>query len=338
MADYINYLPIYGRGALINIIEAPRGVGKTFTAKLWGIRRFLKTGHKFIWVRRTEEETQTTKGAFFNKKKLLKKCGLTEENVKVKGNYGYIKMGRKWVDCVEFCSLSAAANQRSNDDEAYDLMIVDEAFATPARVNMFRGNEVTNFIDLWISKKRDHKMTVFLLGNKEIINNPYYQYFGITPPPQGFQGVRRFRDGTLLVWTMTDFVKGDDHTKVDALLNGTPYHDYMFSGAAKTQSKAIYGEKPKRAKHYAAIDFGTPFTIWKNNGTLYVRGGVDGSRWVFVSRETMGKYQRDILTTSRDKERFLYLAAAIKRNKVIYQNPLVCEAATSFFERMGLVK
>ena len=338
MNNYINLLPVYGRGAMINIIEAPRGVGKTFTSTAWLVKRFLKTGHKFIWVRRTEEELQTAKQSFFSKKKLLKKVGLTPDDVKIKGNYGYIKMGRKWVDCVEFCSLSTAAKQRSNDNEDYDVMVVDEAFATPDKVAAFRGNEVSAFIDLFFSKKRDHKLTAFLFGNKEIINNPYYQYFGITPPPHGFSGVRMFRANTLLVWTMSEFVKGEDHNKVAALLSGTPYYDYMFRGAAKTQTAERFGDKPKRARFWASFDFGTPFSVWRTNGTFYVRAGVDRSRLIFICRETRGRYDREMVVTKADKLRFMALDTAARRNKIVYSDPLMAETAGAVFERLGIFR
>ena len=335
--EYINYLPLYGRGAIFNFVEAPRDVGKTFTAKYWGIERFKKCGKKFIWVRRTEEETRTSKGKFF-KKKLLKMCGLTADDVRVKGNYAYMKRGRKWVDFVEFCSLSTAANQRSVDDEAYDLMFVDEAFATPAKRALFKGDEVREFIDLYFSKKREHKLTVFLLGNKETINNPYYQYFNITPPRFGFEGVRMFRNKTIAVWTITDFVKSADHERVESLLDGTPYYDYMFKGVAKCSTVATYGKTPKKARFNCGFDFGIPLTITRHNGRFYARGGVDSCRAVFVSRETISKYDRGILCLKSDKTRFFALENAARLNKITYENPLIAESVTSIFEKLGIAK
>lgn len=335
--NYINYLPLYGRGALINAVEAPRGVGKTYTAKMWGMKRFMKSGKKFIWVRRTDEETRASKGKFF-KTKMLRALGLTMDNVRVKGNYAYMKRGKKWVDFCEFCALSNAATQRSVDDEDYDLMFLDEAFATPERVNMYRGDEVRDFIDLYISKKRDHKLTAFLLGNRETYNNPFYDYFKIPPPPIGFTGVRMFNGGTIAVWTVTDFVTDAEHDKVAKLLTNTDYGAYMFEGAAKTAKTRVYGRVPRGGRHYACFDFGRPFSVVKSGAMLFVKMGVDASRVVFCGQKQFDTYPRQFLVTARDKWRFSLIELAYKRGKIVFTDPLCAEIACGVFEKIGLIK
>lgn len=335
--QYINYLPIYSHGAMINFIEAPRDIGKTFTAQLWGTKRFLKSGRKFIWGRRTEEETISAKKKFF-KKTLLKLCQLTEEDVKIKGKYGYIRRGKKWVDFVEFVSLSRAATERSVDDPDYDLMFIDEAFATPSRVRQYVGNEVQDFIDLFISKMRDHKLTAFLLGNKEMINNPYYDYFGIKPPREGFTGIKKYRNGQVLVYTSDAPAVTINDKGLRAALTGTAYGAYMFEGAARATPIGKYAPRPKKARVYACIDFGQPFTLWKWQGKLYAQIGVDVSRLVFVSRETMGKYPRAYGYGPTEKSRFAYVAAIIQRGKMFYCSPLAAEVAEAAFLKIGIIK
>lgn len=337
MNNYINYLPLYGRGALINAVEAPRGVGKTYTAKQWGMKRFIKSGKKFIWVRRTDEETRASKGKFF-KAKMLRALGLTMDDVRVKGNYAYMKRGKKWVDFCEFCSLSNAATQRSVDDEDYDLMFLDEAFATPERVNMYRGDEVRDFIDLYISKKRDHKLTAFLLGNRETYNNPFYDYFKISPPPIGFEGVRMFNGGTIAVWTLSAYVTDSEHDKVAKLLENTAYGAYMFEGASKTAKAHVYGKPPKSASVYACFDFGRPFTVWRHGGRLYVTMGIDETRVVFCGRNPYGVYARAYQVTSRDKWRFSTAEIAHKRGKIVFSDALCAEIACGVFEKLGIIK
>ena len=41
---------------LFNFILGARGVGKSYGAKRWAIRDFLKTGKQFVYVRRYKEE------------------------------------------------------------------------------------------------------------------------------------------------------------------------------------------------------------------------------------------------------------------------------------------
>lgn len=338
MSKYINYLPVLTYNALINIIVTLRETGKTFTAELWLIKRFLKTGKKFIWVRRTAEELQTAKQKFF-KKKLLKMCGLAEDDVKIKGKYGYIRRGRKWVDFVEFCALSQSRKERSVDDDDYNIMIVDEAFATPSQVRAFVGDEVDAFNDLFISKKRDHDMRVFILGNKEIINNLYYDYFNIPIPYPDFEGVRTYRGGELLIYIdnkTSNF--GEDEKRLKRLYAGTKYGAFLFDGAAHTQPKLEYIKKPKKAHFYACIDFGRPVMLWRWQGKIFVDIGVDVSRTVFVSRETMGKYPRGFMYDTSEKARFSYLSAVLSRGKVFYASPLAAELGEMVFLKMGIIK
>ena len=335
---YINYLPLYGRGALINIVIAPRNVGKTFTAKLWGLKRFLKTGSKIIWVRRTDEETQAAKKKYFHKK-LLKICGLRPDQVMIKGSYGYVKQGKRWVDCVEFCSLSTATTQRSVDDDAYNLMFVDEAFATPAKVAAFRGDEVREFLDLFVSKRRDHKLTAFLLGNRETIDNPYFAYFGITPPSCDLESVTTYNNGTLAVWVAPHMkAPSNSADKLEQLLAGTTYGAYMYQGKAKNAPRESYASIPPRASCYASIDLGKPFSIYTKGGAYYVGAGVDGSRYVFVSRGTLRLYKRPVLYTANRKHLLSALTCALQQGRVHYVNEAVAETAIAAFERMGLYK
>lgn len=267
-------------------------------------------------------------------KKLLKLCDLNAEDVKLEGNYGYIKRGKKWVDFVEFCSLSTAENARSTDDPDYDVMIVDEFAATPGKINRYVGDEVRDFLDLFVSKKRDHHLTAFLLGNRETFYNPYYTYFDL--PQDGPDGTFMFRGGSVSVTRRSkppDGVTNDLHD----LLAGTDYGEYLFDGVPKTQKHHEIGEKPKSAKHYASFDFGVPFTIWRAGGKLYVRAKVDAGRVVFVS-DPLAAYRKKIVCGKRDRARFSTLERLYKRGKILYSNESVASACEIVLLRLGIIQ
>ena len=62
---YYNYDKALSYNALFNFILTTRGLGKTYGAKLKVIKKFLKTGEQFIYIRRYKDELSTI-DTFFN--------------------------------------------------------------------------------------------------------------------------------------------------------------------------------------------------------------------------------------------------------------------------------
>ena len=62
--DYYDLHNLLTRNAPWNFIIGARGLGKTFAAKRYGIREYLKHNHEFIYLRRTDVE-QKRKETFF---------------------------------------------------------------------------------------------------------------------------------------------------------------------------------------------------------------------------------------------------------------------------------
>ena len=63
--DFINYDEILSYNALINVVIGDRGVGKSYGAKKWCIKRFIKKGEKFLYVRRNKHDLDDI-GKFFD--------------------------------------------------------------------------------------------------------------------------------------------------------------------------------------------------------------------------------------------------------------------------------
>ena len=62
--DYYDLHNLLTRNAPWNFIIGARGLGKTFAAKRYGIKEYIKHGHEFIYLRRTDVE-QHRKETFF---------------------------------------------------------------------------------------------------------------------------------------------------------------------------------------------------------------------------------------------------------------------------------
>ena len=57
---------LMSRGSLLNFVIGERGVGKSFSSKLFCIKDFIKNGNQFIYLRRYKEELSLACSSFFD--------------------------------------------------------------------------------------------------------------------------------------------------------------------------------------------------------------------------------------------------------------------------------
>lgn len=184
--DIINYKELY------KIVISNRGLGKTFGAKKLGITDFLKTGKKFIYVRRYKNEHKNIKN-FFNdiiaeNTRLANKNKRTffpvETKFEVVGNAkdgsGLFKINDKIAGY--WLTLSISASYKSTSFNDVDTLIFDE-FLIKKGVYHYLPNDVEQFEDLveTVFRTREPKRGVLMLANNISWFNPYFIAWKIKP-------------------------------------------------------------------------------------------------------------------------------------------------------------
>jgi hypothetical protein len=66
---FYNYDKLLSYNAILNFVVAERGVGKTYGAKKMCIKRFLRDGSQFVYIRRYKTELDTATSTFFEQLK-----------------------------------------------------------------------------------------------------------------------------------------------------------------------------------------------------------------------------------------------------------------------------
>ena len=337
MRDFYNARPIISRGAVFNFILSLRNKGKTTSFKLRAYKRFIRHGYGTIWLRRTDEETKIAKKNFYPPK-LQKLLNLSPDDLRLEGKYLYCKRRGKWAKMIEFCSVSSFRDERSNDDNTFNEIVFDEYQATPHAYNRYRGNEAADFIDFFISKKRNDKMRVFLLGNKEAYDNPYHRYFGIPAVLDDMDGFYHYGNGICLEVNNDPAPenKNQYETKVQNALMRTPYYQYLKDGKTKTATYTSIRDLPVNAVLWCNFDFGVPIAVYRYNGDYYFTKLRDCRRRVVVLTEERGRlYPAPWYYLSTDKPRFDLLRIAAKNNRVYYTDPAIAESALTILQKIG---
>lgn len=341
-------IKVLSRDAILNLINSNRNYGKTWLFKYRAVKRYMKRRKKTLWLRVFKEEAQQCASAFFQSGDLEKKCGLKywdkktqTGNYKISGSTIYLKRGTKYgfEPAIIVGALCEKRRLRGFDDVRIDTIILDEYQVTPSQLRRYVGNMVEDFNDIFISIKREHEVRVFLLGNKESRNNPFLSYFGIKQVPESFEGIRMYKDGTILLQQINNRQRQSAYeSRVEKMFAGTAYGAYLYDGQAKGAGVAKLKKAPPTAFLYVQVEWdGYLFRIYSQDGFYYVMNGVDKTRPIFTNGDS-SKWVKGRRLVNRSKALFKALIDAIQNGRVYFNTQAIYEAVASFIEWLGAVK
>ena len=346
MSDYYNALPILSYNGIINFILTNRNYGKTWAFKIRAWRRAYKYGKKTIWVRRFDNEAKSAAQTFYRSKDLQRMLrGFTpydpktkKGNVKQDGTTFYIKRNGTWDWFLKIVKLSDSTAMRSADDVKVDTIVFDEFTTTPDKYTRYRGNEVTAFIDLIVSAKREHIVRAYLLGNSESIVNPYFDYFNMPALPPNYEGVRRYRNGSIVVQKVNNLPRQQTEyeRQFAVMLNGTAYGDYLYKQSYKDTERVKIGKPSADAFVYCQIGWnGAPLTIYFDNSQFVFVAGADKGKEIYTNA-TMD-YPKAIRLLQTHRKYFELLTRGISYGLVRYDSAETYERAFGFIKWLGIL-
>lgn len=347
---YYNALLVLSYNAVLTIIRTTRNTGKTWAFEIRAWRRAIKHGKRTLWLRTFKKEVRQAIKKLYHSKDLQKKCGIIPYNAKNnaknntgnfkrEGNAFYYRKNNKslWRVFMEVFAVSDANALRSADDVDTDTIVYDEADSTIDKQHRYHGNIVTDFIDAFISTKREHKVRCILLCNKESIRNPFIVYFNLPPLPMSFEGIRQYKGGSIVIEQRNTKPKDDTEydNKVNKMLEGTAYGNYL-KGAYKNSVAIRKRKAPLQAYLYVQLDIsGYKINISVLDGNYYVSNHIDSMRRVCVLKP-LNKYKNELLLIKRFKNNFINLMNALADNRVYYDNEVTYEAIQPFYEWLGI--
>lgn len=328
-------------------IDAARNIGKTWALQQYAWRRAFKHGKKCVLIRRTKEEARQAAEDLYNDPKLIDCCrGLkiydTETqkgNFKKTGKTFYIKRNGKFDWFLKVIPLSQTKKFRGFSDERCDRILFDEYVTTERKSKHYVGNEASDLIDVFISIARQHSVKVIFCGNKENYSNPYYKYFNISPLPINFEGIRKYRGGTVIIqqYNQTRYENPQWESALKKLLSNTPYGNYLFNAQYKNSDTIVYSQAPSDAQGYAQFIFNdVKLSIKNKNEIFYVGNKPDITTYIMVDKMYPGIRWQKILTRKFARENLRAWQQAYIDNRINYENKIVMQATQKFMKWLGI--
>lgn len=273
---YYNYDKLFSFNFLMAFVIGERGVGKTFGAKVAVLKKFLKTGEQFIYLRRYKTELDTSLATFWND---LQGNGYFEDlELKVIKSKMLTKFTCNGKVCGYAVPLSTANILKSTAFPHVKTIIFDEFILDGASgTYRYLKNEVTMMLDVIETVGRLREIQVLFLGNALSIVNPYFSYFELDLPYNS--EFRTFKDGLIVVNYIknTAYREAKKNSKFGRLIDGTDYGRYAIDNEMLRDNKHFIAKKPADANfHGVLVVNGVNVGIWlSKDGYLYLSNKFD---------------------------------------------------------------
>lgn len=184
LVKYLSYRRIDSHNAIINIIQGGRNTGKTYGFLKKSIQFYLRTGYKFIFMRRWKVQIDKIKDSAFTK--VSKE--FPEHKIWVEGTKVMIAKivvddeGKINTESGEVCgymlNLQFADDYKSGDLSDCRLWGFDEFIETTTRG--YLPHEMETFLRMYdTADRQQNELKVYLMANAENAHNPYYQYYNV---------------------------------------------------------------------------------------------------------------------------------------------------------------
>lgn len=236
---------------------------------MWCVRDFLKTGGKFIYLRRYKTELKPKQ--FWPQ--IAEKW--PEHALTAKGKELYIDAQLAGY----MVPLSTAVTLKSVDFHDVNKIIFDEIFIKKSNYH-YLPDEVEAFLDFYetVNRLREDReeVRVFFLSNTISMYNPYFNYFKITNPYN--KEIIRYDDILVNFLNAEKFKQRKKESRFGRLISGTPYGGYAIDGDFYMDNEKLIEKKSPSAEYYATfIIRGREVGIWVDylKGKFYVSPSVD---------------------------------------------------------------
>ncbi len=264
--------------AMWHAVVGERGVGKTFWGIEYGVKRFLKYGEQFIYLRRTIEELKTVSATTFDA--VIHAGKFPEHDFRVLTIEGQ-RLGqiapqstrdekkRPWQTVCFFMGLSAYQKYKSINYPRVHSMFYDEFIKESSNMTHYLPNEYKALTSLYQTVDRNQdRVKLFMFGNAVSIMNPVFTELGVNADEVNeYSTYGKDRDGQpFFVLHVTDSVAFKQHvgkSRFSQFIAGTAYGEFAQGNVfADSHDELIKRKTPKAKYRYSLETERGSFAIW----------------------------------------------------------------------------
>lgn len=268
---YYSYDKLMSFPFLLAFVIGERGVGKSYGAKKLVVKKFLKSGEQFIYLRRYKTELDTALATFWDD--LNANDEFPDHKLKVVKSKLLTTFTCDGKVCGYAVPLSTSNILKSTAFPNVKLIIFDEFLLdTGSGSYRYLRSEFGMVMDVIETVGRLRDIQVIFLGNATTQVNPYFANLNLSLPYNS--EFKTFKDGLIVV----NYIKNEEYRKVKKaskfgkLIDGTMYGKYAIDNEFLRDSNEFICKRPSDARFYCVLVInGLHVGVWyAKDGYLYL--------------------------------------------------------------------
>ena len=185
---FYNPIHLLSYGKVLNFTIGSRSIGKSTGFAIYLIKEYIEKGRRFIYVRRTQDETQLTAPNYFdNAVDIMKAAGYEIKAFSYKGGEYYLN-GEL---CGYAIPLSLQQKYKSSDYSSVWYILYDEFMIAPGSSARYIGGKsmasaeveamtsLYQTVDRGIGRAFRNETRIIFVGNAGTFFNPFFINYGI---------------------------------------------------------------------------------------------------------------------------------------------------------------
>lgn len=336
MSFYYNFDKLFSYNFLIALVIGSRGVGKTFNAKMAVLKKFLRTGEQFIYIRRYKTELDTALATFWDD---IQGNGYFEEHdLAVKKSKMLTTFLCDGKVCGYAVPLSTSNILKSTAFPKVKTILFDEFVLDPmAGTYRYLKNEVQLFLDVLetVFRLRDNGQAILLGNNVNFYGCPYVAYFNLELPYGG--EFKTFKDGTIVV----NYIRNEAYreakrkSRFGKLIDGTIYGEYAIDNKSLRENSNFIGKRPSDSRFYCVLVInGNNFGVWQGiDGYLYISDKYDPNSLYRFACDYDDHTEQTIFLNYRENYYLRYCIRAYKQGWLKFENIRIKSVTQPLFNK-----
>ena len=335
MSIYYNFDKLFSYNFLIAFVIGERGVGKSFNSKVAVLKKFLKTGDQFIYVRRYKTELDTSLATFWDD--LIFHDYFKDHKLQVKKSKMLTELLCDGKVCGYAVPLSTANILKSTPFPNVGTILFDEFLLDNSGTYRYLKNEVTLLLDVIESVFRLREGKTILLGNALNVHaSPYFAYWNLTLPTDGSE-FKTFQDGAIVVNYIRnlEYREAKKKSRFGKLIDGTAYGRYAIENEVFRENRHFIEKRPSNSNFYGMIIInGMSIGIWNGrNGYLYLSEKYDPNTLHKFALDYDDHTEQTIFTSVRENMYMHICIKAYKQGWLKFENQKIKAVATNVLNK-----